>query len=249
MMRAVVLALVSCLGSSLVVGVARFATREAAPVLPTVRVAVLERDCREGTPLAAGDLGEALVPGELVAKAWLSPEQATAYVGKPCLSMEKGLPITAAHFAETTWSDRATECGAAIAEEVNAAADAAAEKVVGNFERRLEPAHEAPKGRVLFVTRELKAGDVLKAGDLREGDAPREFVTSSWIPAERREELVGQRLITELEEGAPLWWQMLNTPGTARSCEFEASHAFDEAEKLTAQRAAAAWVERESASW
>ncbi len=249
MMRVILLTLLSCLGSSLVVGAVRFMTSREAPVAAAVRIAVLKADHADGTPLTAAEIGEALVPGDIISPAWLSPEQAATYVGKPCLVGLKGAALTAAHFADLTVSNRTSACAEAIAGEVNAAANAEVDKVFATFQRREEPAREKPKGRVLFVARDLREGDVLKAGDLREGDGPPEFVTASWIPAERAQELIGQQVLAELEKDTPLWWQMLNTPGTPGNCEFEASRASDMTKKIVAQRAAAAWVEKESASW
>jgi hypothetical protein len=249
MMRVILLTLLSCLGSSLIVGAVRFMTSEEAPVAPAVRIAVLKEDHVDGAPLTVDEIGEAMVPGDLISPAWLSPEAVAANVGKPCLVGLKGAALTAAHFADLTVSKRKSACTEAIAPEVNAAADAEVDKVFAAFQRREEPAREKPKGRVLYVVHDLHEGDVLKAGDLREGDAPPEFVTSSWIPAERAQELIGQQVLAELEKDTPLWWQMLNTPGTPGNCEFEASRASDAVKKTTAQRAATAWVEKESASW
>jgi hypothetical protein len=102
---------------------------------------------------------------------------------------------------------------------------------------------------VLFVTRMLEPGDVLKDSDLYAGDAPREFVTASWVPVERRAELIGQQVLATLQADSPLWWQMLNVPGTSRSCEFEASRVVTAERRRASARLAAAWVEKESASW
>ena len=94
MTRVVLLALVSCLGTSAVVGAARYFTRAQLPFSESVRVAVFTRNHADGAPLAADELREELVPGDLVSSEWLSPEAAAAYVGKPCLVASAGSALT-----------------------------------------------------------------------------------------------------------------------------------------------------------
>lgn len=222
------------------------------PVEPDVRVVIAARDLVDGEVLTGDALAELVMPARFSHAAMIPSELAPQLVGLRIAAAQSGTAFTWSHFTDHLRAERESACTVAVGESLAPELAAATEAVLTQVRVAAPVENEVPEGDVLVLARDVKPGAVLVDADLKALRVSADLLTSSWISASRRAEVVGSGVVTGLSVGDPLWWQMLEPggpPGTLSSCLSRITTSKAEVRERLAPGAAQVWVEREAKSW
>lgn len=170
--------------------------------------------------------------------------------GKMTAPLPAGAPLSWSHLADFAFEQRVSTCTTAVAQTLAPDVEKAVDEAIASQSMTdAEPPPPSPPSSrdVLVVARAVAAGATLTDADLAALNVPPELLTASWIDASRRADVVGRRVVVALNPGEPVWWQMVEAPGSFAACVQHANAARDEARRKLAPAAARAWLEKAGA--
>lgn len=225
-----------------------------------IPVVVMSSDVSEGRALTFDYLTQRSIPARFVTGSMVRPNDVSFVIDRaPTIPLNAGEILLWSAFADNSATDA---CFAAIAPKVRAAGVSAREVAITRLEQGRGAPLPAPEplpvpqadasGNVSVVvfTAHVPEGKVLEESMLAVGQLPKEMVTASLVPADRLRDVIGTRLLVEVEPTDSLRWQMLDDaqrPRRSVSCSNEAAAAQQVARDRATREECAAFMSGQEA--